>query len=97
MARRVHFIAAEGMGPIGSLVSVHGHSCQVMSGQTAELCDMVICRRLTKPLLNRDNLTGPCADCGTQLQWRPHAPTHPPKLCRECAMERVDGQSATAP
>jgi hypothetical protein len=73
--------------PIGSSITVHGIPCQTIAEQQAELCDVVICQLRTRPLLMPDNRTGPCAGCGAMLQWRPHAPRNPPKMCRECAVE----------
>ncbi len=75
--------------PIGSTVLIHGIPCEKVSDERAELAEMVICVDVTRPLLLPDNKTGPCADCGTALQWRPHAPVNPPKVCLLCATERV--------
>ncbi len=50
----------------------------------ADKADAVICRRVTEPLILADNLVGTCANCGHAVQFRPHAPKSPPRVCDEC-------------
>jgi predicted amidophosphoribosyltransferase len=58
----------------------------VDDGDEAECADIVVCRRLTSPLLMPDNLIDLCSKCGEAIQFRPHAPTTPPKVCDQCAL-----------
>lgn len=51
----------------------------------AEAADVVVCRRLTSPLLLPDNWIDLCSKCGEAIQHRPHVPKTPPKICDECA------------
>jgi hypothetical protein len=69
-----------------------GIDVEIASQQECEQASAVVCAVLTTPLYFPDNLTGPCADCGDMLQWRPHAPKAPPKLCMRCALCRVHAQ-----
>lgn len=80
--------AAQG-ATIGSTVSIHGVECKVVTDEVAESADIVVCTDATVPLYFSDNLTGPCADCGQILQWRPHAPKKPPRVCVTCAAARI--------
>lgn len=50
----------------------------------AEACDAVVCARLTSPLIRPDNLIDLCAKCGEAIQYRPHVPKKPPKICIRC-------------
>ena len=52
----------------------------------AEAADIVVCRRLTSPLLMHDNLIDLCSKCGEAIQHRPHVPKRPPKVCDQCAL-----------
>ena len=58
----------------------------VGDGSEAEDADCVICRLITDPLIMRDNLVGTCSKCFRMIQFRPHVPKTPPKVCDECAM-----------
>jgi hypothetical protein len=53
--------------------------------------DVVICARLDleHPLYFRDNKFANCADCGCDLQYRPHLPSGAPKMCLCCAARRL--------
>ena len=61
----------------------------------AEASDAVICVRLTSPLLLPDNEIGLCSECGEAIQYRPHAPKRPPKICSECLVSFVKDETAT--
>jgi hypothetical protein len=52
----------------------------------AECADVVVCRRLTQPLLMPDNHIDICSKCGEAIQHRPHVPKRPPKVCDLCAV-----------
>lgn len=42
-----------------------------------------------------DNEKGPCENgCGTEIQWRPHAPKGIKKVCMPCAQLKADESSA---
>lgn len=50
---------------------------------------VVICMRITAPLILPDNQTGNCRACGWRVQFRPDAPSGP-RLCFECAKDLID-------
>ena len=56
----------------------------VTDPEDAEIADMVVCRRLTDPLLEPDNHVGFCTRCRSGIQHRPDAPKFPPKVCDDC-------------
>jgi hypothetical protein len=64
---------------------------QTVSREDAESANAVVCTYETIPLILPDNLTGPCADCGDMLQWRPESPAKPEKICYRCASIRYYG------
>lgn len=45
---------------------------------------VVVCVRITTPLMIPDNRIGKCSACGWRVQFRPHAPRGR-RLCMECA------------
>jgi len=49
-----------------------------------EHADVVVCVRLTSPLLMPDNVIDICSQCGEAIQHRPHVPKQPRKMCWEC-------------
>lgn len=55
----------------------------------AEQADVVICRLVTNPLLMSDNLVDKCSTCARMVQFRPHAPKEPRKLCDECGAKEI--------
>ena len=65
-------------------VKMCGLKVKVASDEECERAEAVICAPATVPLYLADNLTGPCADCSDPLQWRPHVPRTPPKICFRC-------------
>ena len=68
---------------------------KIVSAEEAETADVVVClRKADDPGYFRDNLTGTCNDCGTEVVFRPTAPKVPIRICVQCAMER--GQGGTA-
>jgi hypothetical protein len=50
---------------------------------------ILLCARITTPLILPDNRIGKCFECGSKVQFRPHAPNIP-KMCAECARDHVD-------
>jgi hypothetical protein len=50
---------------------------------------IVVCARITTPLLMADNDIGECSECGWKVQFRPHAPKSR-KVCMECASDQIE-------
>lgn len=50
-----------------------------------EHADFVLCRLATDPLIMPDNLVSNCSKCFRLVQFRPHSPKTPPRICDECA------------
>lgn len=67
---------------------------EIVEPDDAEDCDGVICQRLTSPLLLPDNLIDLCSKCGEAIQYRPHAPKRPPKICFVCADPIMTAEAA---
>lgn len=63
---------------------------EVPTAREAEEASIVVCRLVTEPLLYRDNVVAPCSKCFRMLQFRPHAPKKPPKMCDGCARKEID-------
>lgn len=63
-------------------------------GDASEGANIVVCRLVTTPLLLPDNLVGPCSKCFRMLQFRPHVPKTPPRMCDECAEVEIEKQRA---
>lgn len=57
-----------------------------MTDEPVILC----CARVIGPLLIADNLTGPCAECGFKVQYRPHAPKNHVLRCMECMFDLIE-------
>lgn len=62
------------------------NSVEIDDDGNAEHADVMVCMRLTQPLLMPDNAIGICAACSEAIQFRPHGPKRPRKLCWQCAM-----------
>jgi hypothetical protein len=54
----------------------------------------MVCRRLTQPMLMPDNEIGLCTRCGEAIQFRPHAPSGPPKVCVVCMLPEMERLAA---
>ena len=50
---------------------------------------VIICARITTPLMFPDNRIGKCRECGWRVQFRPQAPRGR-KLCMECAIPAIE-------
>jgi hypothetical protein len=50
---------------------------------------VLMCARVDGPLLLPDNLTGPCSECWSLVQYRPHAPDGIRLICMECALPNL--------
>lgn len=84
----VSFVGSERARPgsrVGDTVEIRGVSCRVVSERSAERAAMVVCIPWSMPLAKPDNLWAPCSGCGQTVQFRPHAPKRPPKMCVRCA------------
>jgi hypothetical protein len=51
--------------------------------------DVVVCMRLTAPLILPDNIIGICAECGCKVQLRPHVPKILRVVCVACVSDVV--------
>lgn len=67
---------------------------EITENGDAEDAKAVVCARLTSPLLMPDNLIDLCAKCRRAIQYRPHVPKRPPKICFECALPIVEKEAA---
>jgi hypothetical protein len=63
-----------------------------VADDNAEESDVVICRLVTTPLIMADNLVGHCSKCFKMIQFRPHVPKLPRKLCDGCAFKSIKGE-----
>jgi hypothetical protein len=68
---------------------------EMASQAEAEESDAVVCVLLTDPLMLPDNEVGKCALCDSPIQYRPHVPAKPPKICVLCVEEFVEGEETT--
>ena len=50
--------------------------------------DVLVCTEVTEPLYIKDNATGPCSECGTMVQFRPHG-AHYRRICTRCALHHI--------
>lgn len=67
---------------------------EIGTPEEAENCEYLVCVRVTTPLHFPDNLTGKCCQCGKPVQYRPHAPVTPKRLCMDCYIGTKDLRSA---
>lgn len=64
---------------VGSVVADVVPESEIMPGT------IMVCMGVTRPLLQADNLTGPCVECRTPLQWHPSSPKAVQHACVTCA------------
>lgn len=62
-----------------------------ISDEKATQADFLVCQLLTDPLLMKGNLVGTCTQCFKAIQFRPHVPKEPKKICVECFNSKPDG------
>ena len=67
---------------------------EIVSSEEAEAADFVVCCPAEWPTPFSDNPAGACSDCGRAIQFRPHVPKRPPKICIACAGDRARGGRA---
>ncbi|MEH2497412.1 hypothetical protein V1294_003891 [Bradyrhizobium sp. AZCC 1678] len=62
-----------------------------------EESDAVVCRLAPQgaPLLFPDNLVAPCSKCWRMVQFRPHAPKKPRRVCDECIRPEIEEHRKT--
>lgn len=60
-----------------------------IADDNAEEAEVLACLRLTQPLLLPDNEIDLCEQCGAAIQFRPHVPKRPKKLCMECVAPMI--------
>lgn len=86
LANKGEVMKSKGYEKWVDFLSRHGDEIEVVSdGEAAEQADVTICRLMTVPLLLPDNLVASCSECRRLIQFRPHAPKTPRRLCDECA------------
>jgi hypothetical protein len=56
---------------------------------------LLVCMRITDPLIMPDNLIGTCQNCGWKIQFRPPAPDGV-RLCFECVEAIMEENSYLA-
>lgn len=62
---------------------------EVVSQAEAEEAEFVVCMKVGADTPFTDNLTGHCCACGEAVIFRPTSPVKPPRICLECAAERM--------
>ena len=67
---------------------------QVVSDEEAEEADIVVCCTADMPRYFDDDVFTTCAECGSAIFHRPHAPKKPRKVCIECAARLAEQESA---
>lgn len=65
---------------------------EIVDEREAAKATVMVCRLQTEPLYYPDNLVAPCSKCFRMVQFRPHSPKEPKKLCDECAAKDMAGQ-----
>lgn len=66
----------------------------VVSQEKAEQADLVVCVFAdAEPVFFDDDIFTVCADCGRAIRHRPHAPKKPPKVCINCALQRLEQEN----
>lgn len=64
-----------------------GTPVNVVSQEESEKAAVVVCIRKGSFTPFTDNEFGHCVNCATEVQFRPHAPKTPPRICIECLPE----------
>ena len=64
---------------------------EVVSPEEAEKASFVVCvfAGQESKKFKADNVYTDCAECGSPITHRPHAPKTPPKICIRCAIEKI--------
>jgi hypothetical protein len=70
-------------------IYIAGVPVNVVSDEEASQMDFVVCMPLGSPTPFDDNETGACCNCGCAVIFRPYVPKGPPRICLQCAIERV--------
>lgn len=61
----------------------------IQNSEEAEDADYFVCIRASSYSPFKDNLFDFCCKCGEKVQFRPHGPTVPKKICFECVMPEL--------
>ncbi len=67
---------------------------EIVSDPEEADADVMVCTRITSPLVFPDNVIDLCSGCGEAIQHRPHVPTVREKLCLECFGPRGEQERA---
>jgi hypothetical protein len=62
---------------------------RVVGDEEANEADICVCVLADAATPFTDNVFDVCRDCGRAIQYRPHVPKKPPKICVECAVNRM--------
>jgi hypothetical protein len=63
---------------------------KVVSEEEAEEADVVVCMPIGSTRYFTDDVETVCAECGTGIFHRPHAPKRPRKICVNCALTLME-------
>lgn len=67
---------------------------EIVSQETAEAADYLVCQLVGLPTPFTDNETGKCTHCGRDVVFRPTAPTKPKRICVGCWVDAINGGHA---
>ena len=62
----------------------------IVSAEEAEECLFLVCCRKGTPSPFTDNIEGTCCACAHPVFYRPSSPKKPPRICMQCALERME-------
>ena len=80
---------------VNYLAEVHEKLEVDHSGHDGEEADVLVCRLISDPLLFPDNLVASCSACFRMVQFRPHAPRKPRRICDECVRPEIEERRKT--
>jgi hypothetical protein len=92
--RLIARLNARGRKAIGNAESgglIDGLPVEIVSDDEAEKAAFVVCVFAGQESegFKASNVSANCADCGSPIVHRPHAPKAPPKICVRCAFKRT--------
>lgn len=67
-----------------------GVTVEVVTDQTANEADWVVCVRANSPTAFDDDEYGLCSVCQEVIRFRPSVPDKPPKICIVCLSEKLN-------
>lgn len=74
------------LDPLSEILS----KVKIVSQEEAEESDMVVCCTIGMTRYFTDDIETVCAECGTGIFHRPHAPKKPRKVCINCAADMAE-------